>query len=152
MMVSITPHAMTATRFRSAHSRPISLRTPLPRKSRGVLLADRAPAPAATARNAPTHRHPTMPRNSREPTLARQWELLKLIPSQRPGNRATGIARVSACRFRHPRRNPAPPTNRLPHPDQCFGVSVFRLGERTGALRAVLSPRWQGVAASPRPL
>jgi predicted DNA-binding transcriptional regulator YafY len=26
-----------------------------------------------------------MPRNSREPTLARQWELLKLIPSQRPG-------------------------------------------------------------------
>ncbi|MBN8459850.1 MAG: WYL domain-containing protein [Verrucomicrobia bacterium] len=26
-----------------------------------------------------------MPRNSREPTLARQWELLKLIPGQRPG-------------------------------------------------------------------
>ena len=26
-----------------------------------------------------------MPRNSREPTLARQWELLKLIPRHRPG-------------------------------------------------------------------
>lgn len=26
-----------------------------------------------------------MPRNSREPTLARQWELLKLIPGHRPG-------------------------------------------------------------------
>jgi hypothetical protein len=26
-----------------------------------------------------------MPRNSREPTLARQWKLLKLIPRHRPG-------------------------------------------------------------------
>ena len=78
MMASITPHAMTATRFRSAHSRPVLLRKPRPRKSGGVLPAERAPAPAASTRNAPPHRHPTMPRNSREPTLARQWELLKL--------------------------------------------------------------------------
>ncbi len=32
-----------------------------------------------------------MPRNSREPTLARQWELLKLIPRHRPGATARDL-------------------------------------------------------------
>jgi predicted DNA-binding transcriptional regulator YafY len=32
-----------------------------------------------------------MPRNSREPTLARQWELLKLIPRHRPGATPRGL-------------------------------------------------------------
>ena len=35
--------------------------------------------------------NPTMPRNAREPTLARQWELLKLIPRHRPGFTPRGL-------------------------------------------------------------